>query len=258
MTNLTVGNTRIGYRTEGSGPALVLVHGVGPGAGMWDALVDRFSDRHTVILPDLGGSDAAEGDGSPLTIEALATQVNAVIEDVGGGPADLVGFSMGAPTAAAAAALRPDLVRRLVPVAGLAHSGDEYLRQLVDAWLALTGNPEGFGRLGTLTSFTPPFLAGLGHEAVEQFHGFMSPTDARLRQLDLLQRLDIRALLPKIEAPTLVIGCTQDRTVPVANHRELAAGIAGSEYIELDAGHVVPMERPDEFVKLIRDFLDRP
>ncbi|MEU5988253.1 alpha/beta hydrolase [Spirillospora sp. NPDC047418] len=258
MTNLTVGNTRIGYRTQGSGPALVLVHGVGPGAGMWDALADRFTDRNTVILPDLAGSDTAEDDGSPLTIEALAAQVIAVIEDAGGAPADLVGFSMGAPTAAAAAALRPDLVRRLVPVAGLAHSGDEYLRQLVDAWLSLTASPEGFGRLGTLAAYSPPFLASVGHETVEQLHGFMRPTGARLRQLDLLRRLDIRGLLPKIEAPTLVIGCAQDRTVPVGNHRELAAGIAGSEYIELDSGHVVPMERPDEFVKLIRDFLDRP
>jgi pimeloyl-ACP methyl ester carboxylesterase len=258
MTNLTVGNTRIGYRTEGSGPALVLVHGVGPGAAMWDGLVGRFTDRNTVILPDLAGSDAAEDDGSPLTIEALAGQVIAVIEDAGGGPADLLGFSMGAPTAAAAAALRPDLVRRLVPVAGLVDGSDEYLRQLVDAWLSLTDNPEGFGRLGTLAAYNPPFLDAIGHEMVEQLHGFMRPTKARLRQLDLLRRLDIRELLPKIEAPTLVIGCTQDRTVPVGNHRELAAGIAGSEYIELDSGHVVPMERPDEFVRLVQDFFDRP
>ncbi|CNF07156.1 Possible hydrolase%2C alpha/beta fold [Mycobacterium tuberculosis] len=159
---------------------------------------------------------------------------------------------------AAAAALRPDLVRRLVPVAGLVDSSDEYLRQLVDAWLSLTGNPEGFGRLGTLAAYNPPFLDAIGHEMVEQLHGFMRPTEARLRQLDLLRRLDIRELLPKIEAPTLVIGCTQDRTVPVANHRELAAGIAGSEYIELDSGHVVPMERPDEFVRLVQDFFARP
>ncbi|NKZ03061.1 alpha/beta fold hydrolase [Actinomadura latina] len=258
MTNLTVGNARITYRTEGSGPALVLVHGVGPGSGMWDPLVDRFTGRHTVVLPDLAGSDAAEDDGSPLTIEALAAQVIAVIEDTGAAPADLVGFSMGAPTAAAAAALRPDLVRRLIPVAGLAHGGDEYVRQLVGAWLSLTGSPEGFGRLGTLAAYSPPFLNKIGPEMVEQLHGFMRPTDGRLRQLGLLPGLDIRGLLPKIEAPTLVVGCTQDRTVPVQNHREFAAGIPGSEYVELDSGHVVMMERTDEFVDLVQDFFDRP
>jgi len=258
MTNLTVGNARITYRTEGSGPVLVLVHGAGPGSVMWDALVDRFADRNTVVLPDLAGSDPAEDDGAPLTIEALAAQVIAVIEDLGTGPVDLLGFSLGAPTAAAAAALRPDLVRRLMPVAGLVDGRDEYLRQLFTLWTSLAGSPEGFGRLGTVTAYSRPFLNEFGHEAVEQFHGFMRPTDGMLRQLDLVGRLDIRHLLPEIEAPTLVVGCTRDLTVPVENHRELAEGIAGSEYTELDSGHVVMMERPDEFVKLVQEFFGRP
>ncbi|MEU8798103.1 alpha/beta hydrolase [Spirillospora sp. NPDC048819] len=258
MTKLTVGNARIAYRTTGSGPAVVLVHGVGPGSVMWDEPAGRLAGRNTVILPDLAGSDPAGDDGSPLTVEALAAQVIAVIEDSGAASADVVGFSLGAPIAAAVAALRPDLVRRLVPVAGLAHGGDVYVRQLIALWLSLSGNPAGFGRLGTLTAYSRAFLNEVGDDGAEQFHGFMRPTDGRLRQLDLVRRLDIRELLPKIEAPTLVVGCTRDQTIPVENHRELFAGIAGSEYIELDTGHVAMMERPDEFEKLVRDFLDRP
>jgi pimeloyl-ACP methyl ester carboxylesterase len=258
MTNLTVGNATIAYRTEGSGPPLVLVHGAGPGSVMWDAITDRFTDRRTVVLPDLAGSDPARDDGSPLTIEALANQVIAVIEDLGPAPVDLLGFSLGAPTATAAAALRPDLVRRLIPVAGFANSEDVYLRQLMSLWLTLTGSPEGFARLGTVTSASPAFLNRIGEDGAEQLHGFMRPTDGMLRQLDLVRRVDIRNLLTKIEAPTLVIGCTADQTVPVENHRELAKGITDSEYTELDAGHVVMMEQPDEFVRLVRDFLDRP
>jgi pimeloyl-ACP methyl ester carboxylesterase len=258
MATLTVGNARVPYRTEGSGPALVLVHGAGPGSVMWDALLDRFTGHRTVILPDLSGSVPAEDDGAPLTIETLAAQVNAVIEDAAAGPADVVGFSLGAPTVAAAAALRPDLVRRLVPVAGLAHAGDEYVRQHMTAWLALADVPEGFGRFATLTAYSRPFLNRIGHDAVEEAHAFMRPTEGRLRQLDLVLRLDIRALLPRITAPTLVIGATRDQTIPVENHRELGAAIAGSEYAEMDTGHVVMAERPDEFAKLVRDFLDRP
>ncbi|MGH8964973.1 MAG: alpha/beta fold hydrolase, partial [Actinomycetes bacterium] len=196
MPKLTVGNARITYRTEGSGtrgaPAVVLVHGVGPGSAMWDGWSGALSGDRTVILPDLAGSDPVEDDGSPLTIETLAAQVNAVIEDSGAGPADVVGFSLGAPTAAVAAVLRPDLVRRLVPVAGLGHAGDVYVRQLVTAWLGLADDPDAFGRFGTLTAFSPRFLNEIGHEAAEQSHGFMRATDGRLRQLDLLRRLDIR------------------------------------------------------------------
>jgi pimeloyl-ACP methyl ester carboxylesterase len=258
MTKLTVGNARISYRTEGSGSPLVLVHGVGPGSLMWDEILDDFAARHTVHLPDLSGSDSAEDDGAPLTVETLAEEVIAVIEHAGAGPADVVGFSLGAPTAAAVAALRPDLVRRLVPVAGFAHGGDEYVRQLVTAWLAVAGSPEGFGRLGVPTSFSRRFLNEIGHDAAERMNGFMRPTPARLRQLDLLLRLDVRDLLPRITAPTLGIGCTEDLTIPVENHRELTAAIPGSEYTELDSGHVVMGERPAEFLKLVRDFLDRP
>ncbi|MFD0684001.1 alpha/beta fold hydrolase [Actinomadura fibrosa] len=259
MTTLTVGNARIAYRTVGSGPgpALVLVHGVGPGSIMWDGIVDRFSRDRTVLLPDLAGSDPAEDDGAPLTIEALAAQVSAVIEDAGAAPADVLGFSLGSPIAAAAAALRPGLVRRLVPVAGLTHAHDEYVRQLMTTWLGLAGNPESFGRFATLTAYDRAFLNAIGHEGVEQSHGFMRPTDGVQRLIDLVLRLDVRDLLPAIQAPTLVVGCTRDATIPVENHREMAEAIAGSEYAELDTGHVAPVERPDEFAEVVRAFLDR-
>ncbi|MFD0538874.1 alpha/beta fold hydrolase [Actinomadura luteofluorescens] len=173
MPKLTVGNATVPYRVVGSGPALVLVHGVGPGSSMWDLMLDAFTDHRTVLLPDLSGGDPAEDDGSPLTIETLAGQVNAVIENFGAGPADVVGFSLGAPTAAAAAALRPDLVRRLVPVAGLSHAGDEYVQQYMTAWSSLAGSPESFGRFATLTAFSRAFLNRIGHDAVEQQHAFM-------------------------------------------------------------------------------------
>ncbi|MEU9867294.1 alpha/beta hydrolase [Actinomadura sp. NPDC048021] len=258
MPKVTVGNATVPYRVEGSGPALVLVHGVGPGSAMWDQMLDRFTDHRTVVLPDLSGSDPARDDGSPLTIEGLGAQVNAVIEEAGTGPADVVGFSLGAPTAVAAAALRPDLVRRLAPVAGLSHAGDEYVRQHMALWSSLAVTPESFGRFATLTAFSRAFLNRIGHDAVEQQHAFMELNDDRLRQIDLVARLDIRPLLPRVAAPTLVIGATRDQTIPVENHRELSAGISGSEYAELDTGHVAMAERPDEFVKLVRDFLDRP
>ncbi|RKS79341.1 pimeloyl-ACP methyl ester carboxylesterase [Actinomadura pelletieri DSM 43383] len=255
MTKLTVGNAQITYRAEGSGPALVLVHGVGSGSAMWDGLLPQLTDHNTVLLPDLSGSDAAEDDGAPLTVETLAEQVIAVIEHAGTGPADMLGFSLGAPTAAAVAALRPDLVRRLVLVAGFPHAEDEYIQQLITAWLTLTDNPEAFGRLGTLTSFTPRYLNEIGHDLAEQARWFMSPVDGRLRQLDLVRRVDVRSLLPRIEAPTLVIGCTRDQLIPVENHREFSSAITGSEYTELDTGHVLMAERPADFLKPVLDFL---
>lgn len=256
MPIVTVGTARIPYRVLGTGPALLLVHGTGPGSAMWDHLIDHFSDRYSVILPELSGSEQAEDDGGELAIDALAAQVGAVIEDAGLGPVQLVGFSLGAAVATAAAARRPDLVRSLVATAGWTDPGDEYLRNMMTVWRSIADSPEAFGRYATLTAFSRGFLNRIGREAVEFNATFMQPTVGTLRQIDLNLRLDIRDLLPKVTARTLVIGCAQDATIPVENARQLHAGIAGSDYRELDAGHVVVFEQPEEFVKIVGDFLD--
>jgi pimeloyl-ACP methyl ester carboxylesterase len=70
--------------------------------------------------------------------------------------------------------------------------------------------------------------------------------------------VDIHGLLLLIEAPTLVIGCADDSLTPVENARGIHAAVPGSEYAELESGHVARVERPEELVALIRDFLDRP
>ncbi len=255
MPTVSAGTARVPYRVEGTGPRLVLVHGTGPGASItWGGLAGRFTGDRTVVMPDLSGSENAEDDGGELTVPLLAAQVVAVIEDTGAGPVDLAGFSLGAPVAAAVAATRPELVRRLVLAAGFARA-DEYLRNLMIVWRRLAGDAEAFGRLVTLTGFGRDFLEGLGREEVERLTSNLLPTPGVLRQVALNARLDIVGLLPAVHAETLVIGCTQDATVPVGNARELHAAIAHSVYAEIDSGHVVVLERPDAFADLVRDFV---
>ncbi|MCC9306590.1 alpha/beta hydrolase [Kitasatospora sp. RB6PN24] len=253
-----VDDALVHYDRCGSGPALVLVHGTGSGGAEvnWGQLVPRFSDRRTVITPDLSGTERTTDGGGPLTIEGLAAQVIAVIEDAGTGPVDLLGFSMGATVVAAAAALRPDLVRRLVLVAGWAHTeGDEYLRNTFTLWQQLgASDPAAFGRIITLTGFSRGFLNAIGREQVELLVPNLPPTPGTLRHVALDLAVDIRELLPKIASPTLVVGCTQDATVPVEHSRALHAAIAGSGYAELDTGHVAFFERPEEFVTLVDGF----
>ncbi|MEU4075891.1 alpha/beta hydrolase [Streptomyces venezuelae] len=261
MATVTVGTARVRYDVEGagSGPALLLVHGTGSGGAVvnWGQTVPRFTAGRTVITLDLSGADRTVDDGGPLTVEALAAQVIAVIEDAGTGPVDLLGFSMGSPVSAAVAALRPDLVRRLVLVAGWAYTeGDEYLRNLFTLWQRLGEvDPAGFGRIVTMTGFSRGFLNSIGREGVEALVPNMPPTPGTLRHVALDLSVDIRALLPRITAPTLVVGCGQDATVPVENSRELHAAVVGSSYAEIDAGHVVFFEKEDEFVGTVTGFL---
>ncbi|MGW5394962.1 alpha/beta fold hydrolase [Streptomyces sp. NPDC003952] len=257
-STVRVADAEVFYERTGSGPALVLVHGTGSGGAAvnWGQTLPRFTADHTVITPDLSGTDRTADDGGRLTVEGLAAQVIAVIEDAGTGPVDLLGFSMGAPVSAAVAALRPDLVRRLILVAGWAHTdGDEYLRNLFALWQRLgVSDPAAFGRSVAMTGFSRGFLNAIGREQVELLIPNMPPTPGTLRHVDLDTRVDIRDLLPRIEAETLVIGATLDITVPVENSRALHAAIAHSTYAEIEAGHVAFFERENEFVELVSGF----
>jgi pimeloyl-ACP methyl ester carboxylesterase len=258
MPTVSAGNARVHYLVDGTGPGLVLVHGTAFGAeGTWGHLVEAFADRHTVVRPNFAGSDETVDAGGDLAVEDLAAQVAAAAEEAADGQVDLVGFSLGAVVAAALAALRPDLVRRLVLVAGWTNPGDEYLRNLMTVWRRTGTDPAAFGRLGTLTGFSRSFLNAIGRDEVDKIASGNLPTDGALRQIDLNLRADIRPLLPKITAETLVVGCTLDATVPVDNARELHAAIPGSTYAEIESGHVVLFERPAEFVKLVKEFVQR-
>lgn len=255
MPTATAGTATVSYRTEGSGPALVLVHGTGFGAdGTFGHLVEHFAADRKVVLPDFSGSGETVDDGGELTAELLAGQIVAVIEAEGGGPVDLVGFSLGSVVAATVAALRPDLVRRLVLTAGWARPDDLYLSTHMATWAGLAGDPESFGRFGTLTAFSRGFMNTLGPEALAGIVAGNRPTGGALRHIDLNRRADLRPLLPRITAETLVIGCTEDGTVPFGLTRELADGITGARFEALESGHVVVHEQPQAFVELVRDF----
>ncbi|MCY0933131.1 alpha/beta fold hydrolase [Streptomyces sp. H34-S4] len=257
-----VADAQVYYERAGSGPELVLVHGTGSAGSAvnWSQILPRFTGGHTVITPDLSGTDRTTDAGGPLTVEGLAAQVIAVIEDAATGPVDLLGFSMGAPVSAAVAALRPDLVRRLILVAGWAHTdGDEYLRNFFALWKQLgASDPAAFGRYAAMTGFSRGFLKAIGREQVELLIPNLPPTPGTLRHVDLDSRVDIRDLLPHVRAETLVIGATQDVTVPVENSRALHAAIAHSTYAEIDAGHVAFFEKEDEFVTLVDQFTLAP
>ncbi|MFC4117081.1 alpha/beta fold hydrolase [Nonomuraea zeae] len=252
--HLNVSGTRIAYRTLGDGPGLLLLHGTGPGSMTWDGMAERLAARNTVILPDVGGSDLAEDDGGPLTVELLTEQLAAVIEDSGKAPVDLVGFSLGAVVALSLAATRPDLVRRLIPVSGPAHAEDAYLRTLTAVWLDLAEHPDGFARFAMMMGFSRHYLNSLSPEDLAKQAAFLQPSPDRLRQIDLVRRIEIRHLLPRIQTPTLVVGATHDALIPVESAREIHAAIPGSSYAELDTGHVSRTERPGEFIKLVQDF----
>lgn len=257
------GTGKEGADERSANPALVMVHGTGSaGAEMtWGQIAPLFAGDRPVILPDLSGTDKTVDDGGVLSVEVLARQVIAVIEAAAAGPVDLLGFSMGAAVVVKVAARRPDLVRRLIVVAGWAHTeGDEYLRNSFGLWRTLgrtPGQEDAFGRLITITGFSGGFLNTIGRDGVEALVPNLPPNEGTLRHVDVNLSIDVRAELPLVSVPTLVIGGRQDITIPIRHGRALCEAIVGSEYAELDAGHVMFFERPEEFSRVVGEFIGR-
>ena len=108
-----------------------------------------------------------------------------------------------------------------------------------------------------LTGFSAAALDRFGHEGLAQSLADAWPPPGIGRQIDLGARVDIRDLLPRITAPTLVVGLGGDNMIPMEGSRQLAAAIPGARLVELDGeGHMDWFADPTGLVELTRDFLD--
>lgn len=113
---------RGGYLAVGTwgtaGPLVVAVHGITASHMAWVAVGPRLADDHLVVAPDLRGRGASRDVSGPCGIASHAEDVARVIRTFGGGPAILVGHSMGGFVAVETARRFTDLVQRLVLVDG--------------------------------------------------------------------------------------------------------------------------------------------
>jgi pimeloyl-ACP methyl ester carboxylesterase len=142
----------------------------------------------------------------PLSRDLLVDQVAAVIGDADGCPVDPLGTSLGAVVAAATAASHPDLVGRPVLVAGWVGSQDARHQLVFETWKRLQRtDPEMSTRFGLSLAFSPRFLSDLGPERVAALVTWKFPA-ATDRRIDPGLRIDLSGVLPRITAPTLVMG----------------------------------------------------
>ncbi|MBY8977444.1 alpha/beta hydrolase [Rhodobacteraceae bacterium NNCM2] len=250
---------RVAYRKEGSGPALVLIHGTGgDGAANWEDVTKDLSRDFTILRPDYTGSGETEDDGRALSVDYFAEQVMAAVVDAGLGEFAVAGFSLGAAVAARIAADRPDRARSLILIAGFTRP-DPRLKLQFELWRDLIASDHAaMARLVLLTGFSPDTVSGWTFDTVAQAVREIVETQnwaGMARQVEVDLELDVGDAAAKIHAPALVVGGRHDHMVPPAHSRALAAAIRDAVYVELPTGHLAPMERPDLVAREIRAFL---
>jgi 3-oxoadipate enol-lactonase len=253
------------YELHGDGPPLVLVMGIGYDSSLWTLeQVPVLSAQFQVILVDNRDAGRSSKAHHPYKIADMADDLAGLLDALGIQRSHLLGLSMGGMIAQEFALRHGDRLDRLV----LAGTGAAPARSAVDPiqiWSWVKANdPTGevFGGQQFVSLFSTAFLRN--HEAVHDTAALlasnpypMSP-EAYGRQADAYRQFDALDRLAAITAPTLVAVGEQDLLTPPWIAREVAEAIPGArfEIIRGDgSSHIVPIERPDDFNRLVLDFL---
>ena len=236
---------------------LVLIHGTGGNtAAHFGFLFPVLASRQRVVAIDW----AQISEDKDLELDDLVNQCRGAIDRIlPGKKIALLGYSLGAVVAAKIAADAPDLVERLLLVCGWART-DQQQQLRNSVWQALRQAPDDralreysvFCTLGgPYLSFATPdqIEAGLG---VFVFNSFID------QQMELNRHIDIAADVEKIQARTLVVGCTHDIMVPIRHQKALFGAIPDARFAEIGTGHGVVIERPSELSHHIQEFMDTP
>lgn len=233
-----IGGATVQYGTAGRGDPVLMIHGLSGSTRWWRPVVPAFAEHFRVYLINLPGFGAAVPRGRLLPLAHLASWIEAWADEVGLSRVHVLGHSMGGYVAMRLAAETPRRVSRLVLVASagipVAPRLGNYLVPMARA----------------STVLAPAFLPVLAADAMRA-----GPWNLLRAAMDL-QRQDARTLLPRIEAPTLVVWGDRDVLVPLAAARILNSGIKGSRLAVIPgAGHVPMYDRPRELIDTILSFL---
>jgi len=220
---------------------------------------------HKVIRGDMRGFGLSEWEPPQFDFEAMVGDLAAVIDAENVDRCDLLGISHGAAIAMAYAARYPERVRRLVLVNSFAAGWRVRADPEEIAWreslLEMNRRQQSFRRSLLGEMFITLYFPSASNELIEwhnELFSTLGPVPSMNRMIEVAAWLDVRGELGKIKAPTLVCHGRDDGNAPLAVGREVAEGIKGARFVELDsANHVLLGDEPawPIFIREMRAFL---
>jgi len=254
---ITVFGQAIHYFDVGSGPVVVLLHGLGSRKEDWLPVLDPMAQKYRLLVPDQIGFGKSDKPLLDYSIQTYVDFLNEFLRQLKVEKASLVGESLGG-WIAGLYAVEISGGAHLVPVEKLVLVDAGGLKQdqpLPDL------NPSSLTAMRGLMEVVFYDTSWLNEDALRKiFTDKLAVKDGYTVRSILnnpsreTQRLDGR--LGSIKVPTLVVWGKQDKLLPIASGERYAAGIAGAKLVSFEkCGHVPPMEKTEEFLAAVMAFL---
>lgn len=265
---------RVAYRHAGSGPALMLVHGITSNSATWGRVMPYLARRFTVIAPDLIGHGESAKPKGDYSLGAYASGLRDLLLALGHDRATFVGHSLGGGVTMQFSYQFPELCERLVLVdsGGLGRELSIFLRaatlpgsEFVLPFLAATRVLDA-GRLAGGLLSRLGLRAGTDFEEIARGHATLSDRETRAAFVHTLrgivepsgQRVDAsdRLYLAR-HIPFLLIWGEHDSIIPVAHGRAAHEQVPGSRLeVFADSGHFPQLDEPEKLRDMLSDFID--
>ncbi len=258
MPQVEVGEVALNFHDAGSGPAIVLVHGIGCRGDVWINQLNVFAEHHRVIAVDLRGFGQSSKPTAPgsYALDRFADDLIAMVEKLGIAPIHYVGTSLGGYIGQVFALRRPDLLRSLV----LCHTASvSSIPARVRESRLRTLKTKSMVQYAHLVAGQA--LAAHVRPAVHEWFCEMlaaNDRDAYTQAFNEgLGAFDVRKEVGAIRVPTMVLVGELDRVIPPAAGRKTARLIKGARLVEIaGVGHASYVEQPQEFNRAVLGFID--
>jgi len=272
----TIHGYRRAFRVAGSGPAILLIHGIGDNSTTWSAVQSKLAQRFTVIAPDLLGHGKSDKPRADYSVAAYANGMRDLLSVLDLERVTVVGHSLGGGVAMQFAYQFPQLVDRLILVGagGVTKDVNIALRiasvPMGSEALALLRLPlvlpalQVFGRIGgALFGST-----GMGRDipnVLRILEDLPEPTASSAFARTLRAVVDWRGQVVTMldrcylteSVPVQLIWGSRDSVIPVAHARMAHAAMPGSRLEVFEgSGHFPFHDDPDRFVELVEKFID--
>lgn len=243
---------------SGRGPVVVMLHCLGVDHRLWDAAAAALDGSYSILRYDLPGHHESPVPGEPYTIEDVSQQLAAVLDAERIARASIVGISMGGLVAQHFAATNPARTEKLV----LCDTTPRYTEAARANWArrAETARNKGVAAMTDALLdvwFTPDFVKA-NPPAVRYVRECFARVSGEgyAKACEALARADLRALLPDIAAPTLVVCGTEDVPDFLLAAQSFVRVIPDARLVWLaPARHASPLEQPEQFIEALGTFL---